>query len=154
MAKQINETDQQFQQRMQDQMIEDQVINDFIKEDIPLSFGSKALIASYGKAGNKEKELYDALAMQVFNKAYEEFVEEFPEKGTGLEFVNFVKLHNPSHDFLHKLRNEAVPEKDPAAIWESVYGQDIGLMRISALKGFRAHSAEPMEEQETIQDLA
>jgi hypothetical protein len=134
-------------------LIEDQLINDFIKEEVPILFSSSSLRSRYSHAKEKEKSLYDALSLQVFDLAYKDFVAEHPDRGTSLEFVNFIKLHDPSREYLTKLRNEIVPENDPAAIWESVYEQDIGLMRISALKGFKSHVAEPMEEKKTIDDL-
>tara|TARA_R100000278_G_C5388744_1_gene135239 strand:+ start:84 stop:485 length:402 start_codon:yes stop_codon:yes gene_type:complete len=122
--------------------IEDALINSFIEDDVPI-FDPQTKLggeAAYESLHPDQQEEMDINALTFFRKAMK--AEEKRNKAySGLTFENFVKIYDPTDDYLNQMRIGTVSSTDPAMVWENIYNRDLNLMKQSAFKGLRTIAA-------------
>ena len=123
--------------------IEDFLINKMIENDLSIFDPNTSLEGEpmYKTFDQETKDRFDINALEYFRNAHKAKSEQ-NSVYNGLEFQNFVKMFNPTNEFLDVMRREEVSESDPAMVWHKYYNQDLNLMKESALNGLKTVIAE------------
>tara|TARA_R110002020_G_scaffold151805_12_gene328926 strand:- start:756 stop:1208 length:453 start_codon:yes stop_codon:yes gene_type:complete len=131
------ETSEEAEQRIKTHSVEDQIINEFIQNDVNNIFDSKkVMLSNYNNASDKDQQILDQAAFGIISTEYEKKIEQFP-RYSGIKFENFVKLFNNSREWSSELRDLNAKEGTPSHLWSHWFGEDMGLFRQAALNGYQ-----------------
>ena len=131
------QTEANFVEDKKSEVIEDKIINSFIEQDVGIVIEPETSFASpYGQGSQKEKDVYNMMAFRAYSDAYEEMRTDHPRL-KNIDFSNFVKIYNPSNDYLTYLRTPNPDKNSPAYLWAETFKEDTGSFRVAALEGYK-----------------
>ena len=129
------ETKELAKENLQRTVIEDALMDDFIRSKVTIDF-EDGRYSRYTESKPKEKLVYDIKSFNYFNDELIKTGQEHP-KFQNMKFENFVKIFNPRDIFLKELRKQSPNQDHTSSLWNDVFNQDTGLMRVAAIDGYK-----------------
>ena len=117
----------------QHRMVEDAVINDFIRDELPI-WDVKGDPQLFEELKPRERKIAEATAFKYFNSLFESKQRE-NKKYSSLSFENFLKISRPEKELVNS-------DNLDSKLYKTVFGSDTGSFKQAAISGMKRIIAE------------
>tara|TARA_Y100000593_G_scaffold30748_1_gene60899 strand:- start:5834 stop:6340 length:507 start_codon:yes stop_codon:yes gene_type:complete len=136
--KNANESVGQAKERIYRQKTEDMIINNMLEDHNIIVDPVAVKYSKYAESDQFVQDQYNLMAFEIFSQDYQDALQRFPRGAQAFTFDKFVETANNERDYQELLvSREGAPKNSPAEIFDSIFGGDMGIMKLAALKGYQ-----------------